>query len=503
MSPEQARGQVVDKRTDIWAFGCVLYELLTGQQAFEGQTVSDTIAAILGPDPEWKALPRGTPERVRLLLRRCLEKDPRRRLRDIGDVYLEIFDVLAGTDSTSFVEPLAQGTGWQRVLGWSAACAVVGATAVAMLLWSPEPPAPRPVTRTRIGLAPVENFDQNQLTQRAMAFSPDGRHIAFGTPRSGTHQIHLRALDEAEAKAVPGTEGVSFSTAPFFSPDGKWIGFSSDGKLKKVPVEGGPAIDLVEDSAPYPGVTWGPNNRIVFGQMGKNGLMQISADGGTAMPLTTIDATQGESDHRLPSFLPDGKGVLFAIRRSYLWDETQIAVFSFATGRHRILIENGADPRYVSTGHLVYARMGTLMAVPFDLERQEVTGPSVPVLGNIWQAVNVGNWVFDSGYAQFSISETGSLVYIPGGIYPEPESNSLVWVDRQGVEEPLPLPPRAYGNPRLSPDGQKLAVRTMGTVQSPLGVPQADQDVWVYDLVRGSLSRLTFEGWNGSPPVDA
>jgi serine/threonine protein kinase len=218
MSPEQARGQVVDKRTDIWAFGCVLYELLTGQQAFEGQTVSDTIAAILGPDPEWKALPRGTPERVRLLLRRCLEKDPRRRLRDIGDVYLEIFDVLAGTDSTSFFEPLAQGTGWQRILGWSAACAVVGATAVAMLLWSPEPPAPRPVTRTRIGLAPVENFDQNQLTQRAMAFSPDGRHIAFGTPRSGTHQIHLRALDEAEAKAVPGTEGVFFQRRLFSLP---------------------------------------------------------------------------------------------------------------------------------------------------------------------------------------------------------------------------------------------------------------------------------------------
>ena len=330
-----------------------------------------------------------------------------------------------------------------------------------------------------------------------MAISPDGHHIVFGAIRNGTYQLHLRTLDEAEAKPMPGTEGFSYATAPFFSPDGKWVGYNSDGKLKKIPLEGGPAIDLVEiESHAYPGVTWGPNDTIVFGRM-EGGLMQVSAAGeGTPEPLTTLDVDRGELSHRLPSFLPDGKGVLFTIRRNSRWDEAEIAVLSLATGRYEVLAENGADPRYVSTGHLVYAQLGTLMAAPFDLERQEVTGPSVPVLSNIRQAVNTR--IFDTGYTQYSVSESGSLVYISGGIFPDGK-RTPVWVDRRGVEEPVPIPPRAYGQPRLSPDGRRLAFNTWGMVAVPLREPEVDRDVWVHDIERGGLTRLTFEGSNGRP----
>jgi len=485
MSPEQARGKPVDKRTDIWAFGCVLYELLTGKEAFRGETVSDTIAAVLEREPDWQVLPPATPAKIRDLLRRCLQKDSQRRLRDIGDALIEVEEALA---APALAEPSATVKG-MRALGRRGLIISVGtlmlvAVVSGLAIWNLKPapiPPPKPVSRLAITLPPGQLLAVPE-TGPAVVLSPNGTHLAYVARQGGTQQVYLRAIDSLEARPIPGTEvatvGASY-TEPFFSPDSRWLGFFAGGKLKKVPVSGGAALTLC-DVPITPGASWGSQGIIILGNFA-GPLQQVSDAGGTPQPLTRLE--KGEIAHGWPELLPGGKAVLFAAGTSNNnWTTAQIAVQLIGTGERRNLNQGGTQPRYAPSGHLLYTQGGTLMAVPFDPQRLTATGAAVPMVEGILRST-------EDGDAQYSFSATGSLVYIPGAA--QATQRRLVWVDRSGAEQTLAAPAHAYANPRLSPDSRRIAV----------GITEQENQVWLYDLSRETLTRLTFQGNNNVAPL--
>ena len=460
MSPEQARGKAVDKRTDIWAFGCVLYEELTGRQAFQGETVTDILAKVLQGEPDWELLPRATPLQIRDLLRRCLQKDKTLRLRDAGDARIEIQEALSAQPES--VVARAFGRRQVAALGLAAAALLaIAGIAVWNLKPAPSPPL-QPVTRTVITLPPGDQLAA--VDYPAIAISPDGTKLAYVATHSGRRQIYLRPLDLLEAKPLPGTEGAN---TPFFSPDGRWLGFFADGRLKKISLSGGAALSLV-NTINANGASWSSQGVIAFTPTDGSPLQQVSNDGGTQTPLTRLET--GEVLHRWPHFLPSGKAVLFAATGT----NPQIAVQSLETGQRKDLVSGGTSPQYVTTGHLLYGQNGNLMAAPFDLERLEVKGAFVPVVAGILQTPGrLGT--------QCGVSATGSLVYVPGEVQ---STGRLVWVDRNGSEQVLAAPPRVYRYPRLSPDGKRMAV----------SIEEHDVQIWLYDIVRETMTRLTLEG---------
>jgi len=464
MSPEQAKGEVVDKRADIFAFGCVLYELLTGKRTFDGKTITETLGAIIHKEPEWEVLPATTPWRIQELLRRCLTKDAHDRLRDIAHVRIEIKLAVEEptTVSPTGVTGATQAPLWRRAIPWSITAVVIVVAGVA--IWTLTRPQERLVLRLALALP-----SDQQLTgtgRHLVALSPDSKHLVYGA----NNQLYLHAMDQLETTSIRGTEG---AREPFFSPDGQWVGFYAGGQLKKASISGGAPVTLCEASNPL-GASWGPDDTIVFGQ-GADGIWKVSASGGTPEVLITVDSTKGEIAHG-PQFLPGGKAMLFTIRTPGIsWDQAQIVVQSLETGEQSVLINGGTDARYLPTGHLVYAQAGTLLAAPFDRGRLEVTGGSVPIV----EGVMHGD--LRTGATHFSFSKLGSLVYVPdpsGGV------NTLVWVDREGQEERLAAEPRDYSDPRISPDGLHLAI----TVNESGG-----DDVWIYDLERETPTRLTFD----------
>ncbi len=474
MSPEQAKGKSVDNRTDIFAFGSVLYELLTGKRAFEGETVTDTLARVLQGQPDWKALPEDTPTRVIELLTDCLEKDSAERLPDIGHVRIQIKKALKEPITVSPIgaASAAQPSLWKRAIPWSITAVVIVLAAVGF--WNLTRPGPLAVSRLAMTLSATERLAN--LNRPAVALSPDGTHLVYAASRDNSQrQLYLRAMDQLQAEPIAGTEG---AVNPFFSPDGQWVGFFANGKLKKISISGGAPLTLC-DVPNSRGASWGANDTIIFTpSSGTAGLLEVPAAGGTPQVVTTLDAEKGEDRHRWPQFLPEGKAVLFNVwAGDRTVDDALIVVQQLETGERRVLVEGGNHPHYVPTGHLVYARAGTLMAVPFDLARLEVTGPPVAVVEGITQSIGVTT-------AQFSFSRLGALVYVPGDV--SGTESTLVWVNRQGAVESLGAPPRAYAQPRLSPDGRRLAVH----------ITEARQNVWVYDIPRGTLTRLTFEGSN-------
>jgi serine/threonine-protein kinase len=498
MSPEQARGKPVDNLADIWAFGCVLYEMLTGTRAFAGDEVSDTLAAVLRGEPDWTALPPSTPHAIRRLLRRCLEKDRRERLQAVGDARLEIKEALtAGNDDAAVAAPRASlARRFSPVLG----AVVVTAFAVGVGTWTlkPSPPAVQPfVTRSLIAVQP---FDQRTLAspgenrgrpdRTAIALSPDGRTLVFIARRDAGVQLFVRPLDRLDATPIPGTEEAD---SPFFSPDGGWIGFWANGELRRVPLGGGPAsaIGRVPGAGVAPrifGASWGDGDVIVFATSA--GLWRVPVGGGR--PEAVSNPSEAEYAHYLPQILPGGEAILYTLAKAaFRWDDAQIVVRSLVTGEQKVLIDDGADARYVPTGHLVFVRRGALMAAPFDLARLELTSAPVALIDGVMQAAHMGNTVNDSGAAQFAVSDRGMLIYATGGIAPDQE-RELVWVDRSGRVETLGAARREYSAPRLAPGGQRVAVFTQPSAAS------GNRRVWIYDVRRPTLIPLTTEKEPGS-----
>jgi eukaryotic-like serine/threonine-protein kinase len=471
MSPEQARGKAVDKRTDIWAFGCVLYELLSGKQAFEGETVTEILAAVLKGEPDWQALPPATRAQIRSLLRRCLQKDKTLRVRDAGDARIEIHEALTAPGA----EPRVAGVthpvaGWRRaaVLGLATGGLLALGGVTAWYLKPSSRPLGQSPAHLIVALPPGDQLTPGSLP---MEISADGTELAYVAFRGGVLRLYLRALDNPDAKAIPGTEGAS---NPFLSPDGRWVGFFAQGKLKKVSIDGGAPITLC-DGGVGGGASWGADDTIVFSRATDSGLWRIPAAGGQPQVLTTPDPAKGEYSHRYPQFLPGGKGVVFTSLSGFGWDESRIELLRLDTKERRVLVRGGHTGRFVPSGHLIYYRAGSLLAVPFDLARLDVTSAApVTIASGVRQSSGTTG-------GDYSISSGGTLVYVPAS--PRQFESQLVWVDRQGKVQPIPAPLRAYSSPALSRDGKQVVV----TITSDT------EQLWTYDLSRGNLTQLTSE----------
>jgi serine/threonine-protein kinase len=496
MSPEQARGKRVDRRVDIWAFGCLLYELLTGKQAFSGETVSDTLVSILEREPDWEKLPRRLPPGILRLLKRCLFKDVRNRLQAIGDARITIQESLSEPSAHNKVAvetAVSLQPTWRRLAPW------VLLPLVAVLIWIFKPQeAPVSVATVRFEIPVPEGQRLTSYFRHALDVTSDGRMLAFvaGTTSHpmavpDTTQIYVRRLDQPQARPVPGTESC---LQPFFSPDGEWLGFIKDNRIMKVAVAGGEPLAVCECNAGFIGggggygASWSPDGTIVFAGL-QNGLMRVAATGGEADTLTRLDREAGETSHRLPQFLPDGRTVLFTVLRHTErtsrvdWSQARIYAQSLVTGERTRLIEGGSNARYVSTGHLIFAREGRLLAVKFDPDRLVVTGPEVPVLEGVSHSIHTGNSARETAAAQFAVSSSGVLAYVAGSVFPE-INTAVVWADRHGREEALRVDPKGYLCARLSPNGREVL----------LCDNYEPRDVWLWDIERQVQRRQTFEG---------
>jgi len=468
MSPEQARGNPVDKRSDIWSFGVVLYEMLTGKRLFDGATVSDCLAAILVKEPDLSP----APAKVRRLLARCLEKDPNKRLRWIGD-WAELLE-----EANPAVPPPPQARGVAEritVAGWIAAGVL--ASALAVVLWAPwraAKQADRPLIRLSVDLGP----EAVAGPRTTAVLSPDGTRMVYliRTAAGGPLPLlALRQLDQANFTPLNGTQG---GADPFFSPDGQWIGFFADGKLKKVAVQGGAPVSLC-DAPSERGGSWGEDGNIIFVPTNASSLMRVPAAGGAPQPVKKL--SEGETSHRWPQILPGGTAVLFTVGTDLTnFQNASIEVVSLKTGEVKTVQRGGYFGRYVPSpqgvGHLLYVHEGTLFATAFDPDRLETRGTPIPLLDDVASDTNAAGGQFDG-------SRNGSLVYLSG----RTGSNSypIAWMESSGKTAPLLAKPGAYGAPRFSPDGKRLAFTAPGGKGT---------DVWVYDWERDTPTQLTFTG---------
>jgi eukaryotic-like serine/threonine-protein kinase len=474
MSPEQARGKPLDKRTDIFSFACVLYECLTGRQAFSGETVSDTISAILRSEPDASVLPPETPGRIRDLLRRCFQKDPKRRLHDIADARIEIEEAQAEGPGELPSGVAGAALASRRKLLWGVGGTLAGAALVAAVssLQRPEPRLELPVVHAVLPLPPGERL---WTERQSLALSPDGRTVVFTAVRDGAQDLFRRPLNSTRAEPIQGTEGAS---RPFFSPDGQWIGFVVQNQLKKVPLAGGTAVLVCHVPPNTAAATWGPDGRILATFGTNTGLYAVPDTGGLPQPLTKLDASRGEHAHLYPQVLPGGRAVLFTLRLGKDHtdvDKSNIALLDASDGKWRTVLEGASFARY-GDGRLAFVRGPSVFSAPFDLSRLAVTGPAVALSENI--AVDL-----DEGAAQLALSNNGTLAYVDGPAIRAP-ATTVLRLDRAGKESVLPLPAAAYSCPRLSPDGKRLALeQRVGSRKS----------IVVYDRERGILSALTPE----------
>ncbi len=473
MSPEQARGKPLDKRTDIFSFACVLYECLTGRQAFSGETVSDTISAILRSEPDASALPAETPGRIRDLLRRCFQKDPKRRLHDIADARIEIEEAqAAGAEEPPSGAAAAAPAPWRKLL-WVIGGALAGVALVASvtLFRRPEPFVEPPGVHAVLPLPPGERL---WTARQSLTISPDGRTVVFTAVRDGAQRLLRRPLGSTTAEPIQGSEG---ATRPFFSPDGQWVGFIVQNELRKVPLAGGTAILVCHLPPSTAAASWAPDGRIIATLGNNTGLYAVSDTGGLPQPLTKLDVSRGEHAHLYPQVLPGGRTVLFTLRLGKDFadvEKSSIAVLD-ANGKWRAVLEGASFARY-GDGRLVFVRGPSVFSAPFDLSRLAVTGPAVALTENV--AVDL-----DDGAAQLELSNDGTLAYVDGPAIREP-ATAVLRLDRAGKESVLPLPAAGYSSPRLSPDGNRLALtQRVGSRRS----------IVVYDRERGIVSALTPE----------
>jgi serine/threonine protein kinase/Tol biopolymer transport system component len=493
MSPEQARAGTVDHRSDLWSFGCVLYEMLTGRAVFAGPTVSDTLAAILRGTPDWTFLPSEVPPAVRHLLERCLTKDRRRRLAAASEIIVALDPTNAAprAPKTGSEEPwYRQAAVWMTIISAIAVGTVLGWVMHGAQRAAPSAPTTA-IIRLEASLGDAKQLSTPpKLTQ--FAVSPDGQSIVFsGQPEAAQRSLYVRRLDRGDVRLLPGTDG---GQSPIFSPDGAWIAFWSNNTLRKVPVDGGTAITICQtdpgrQAGPSPigwtsaelfaGASWGDDGRIVFGSF-NSGLWEVSADGGTPTALTTPDAANGEFAHRLPHVLPGGTAVLFSIVKAPIGNVGDLAVRVRGEASPRILLRDAADARYIAPGFLLFARDATLFAARFDLDGHAIVGTPVPVEEHVQQAINSNSPGLNLAAAQFSVSRTGTLVYAKGGGYPSNPAR-LAWVSPDGKREEWGEVMASYLAPRISPDGRYVAVSG--------GLPVLT--LFLYDLQRGGMTRLS------------
>jgi Tol biopolymer transport system component/predicted Ser/Thr protein kinase len=473
MAPEQIEAGPIDARTDIFAFGAVVYEMATAKKAFEGKSQASVIGKIMESDPPPMTLLQPmTPPALDRVVKKCLSKEAEKRWQAASDVCDELKWIGESSLTQGGVANVAAPLRKDRLKTalWAgavvAACIIVG-----LAVWYLKPAAPKAVTRFVMSLPPGQLL---QTVRPAIAISPDGTRLVYTAGTTAVNpQLYVRAMDGLEARPIPGTEG---GTTPFFSPDGHWVGFSAGGKLKKIDLNGGAPVTLAGDLLPAGvlGASWSSQGTIAFSPQAIGPIMQVSDSGGNPQPLTRL--TKGETGDALPQFLPEGRGLLFVYSPALTptAPNATVAAQSLVTGeRHDLLQVQGQGvtvPSYASTGHLVYSQGSNLMAVAFDPQRLAITGAAVPVIEGVLPP------------GQFSFSSTGTLVYVPGSV--RARQLKLVWVDRKGTEQTVPAPSHNYVLPRVSPDGKRVAA----------GIEEEDSQIWLYDLSRDTLTRLTFEG---------
>ena len=479
MSPEQARGKRVDRRTDLWAFGCVLVEMVSGRQPFTGEddSVATVLARILEREPDLTGLPDGTPSSIRRLIRRCLEKDPSNRLASAHDAILDI------DEAETAPEPIAASrsrAGVRVVVPWAIAAVLAGALLVAAFaLWRARSPLPPHVMRYDIQLPANSSLALTQWPP--IAISRDGSMVAFVGASEGGTQLFLRKRGERLVQPIAGTEGAS---SPAFSPDGRWLLFAAGRDLKKMMIGSGPTtIGQLETSR---GATWLDDGSIVYSPDAAVGLMLLPAGGGAPRRLTALDGKKGERSHRWPAALPGGKAVLFIVGSNSSPDDynnSDIDAVIVATGERRHILTGASFVQYVA-GHLIFLRNGAINAVGFDPDSLTVSGVPAPVIDGVGGDVT-------TGAGAFACADDGTLVYAAGSAGPNGNLRRLVWADRTGATEPLNVPPALYNDQRISPDGRRVAV-IVGASGSG--------DVWIFDAGRGSFTRLTFDR-NAATPI--
>jgi serine/threonine-protein kinase len=456
MAPEQLEGAEADARSDIFAFGCVLYEMLAGRKAFHGRTQVSLIGAILKDNPPSLATAQpAVPPALTWLVNKCLAKDPDRRWQTASDLVSQLEWIAEGGGAAErSVDLKPARSSWRgRLLVAGAALVLAALTGAGVWFLRPAPAAPQPA---RFSVVPPGDPISIGSPHADIAISPDGTHVVYLTGGGGTGALWVRRLDQLEAVQLRGLPSSSLS-GPSISPDSKWIAFGSADVLRKVSITGGPPISLTQGSGAggtMRGISWGPDDIIIFATTDStSGLLSLPAGGGDAKVLTKPDPTKSEGDHWFPFVLPGGRAVLFTITTPSGLDNAQVAALDLASGEQKILIRGGSQAAYVESGHLIYAAAGALRAVRFDPVRLEVLSDPVPVVDQVATKF--------TGAADFSVSANGTLVYVPGGVGTVigGVARSLVWVTRQGVEEPIKgLPPRAYLMARLSPDGSRIAL---------------------------------------------
>jgi Tol biopolymer transport system component len=468
----------------------VLYEMLTAHKAFDGETVTDVLAAVVTRDPDWSLIPVETPARIRELLRRCLEKDPQRRLRDAGEIRIAIQDVMARPHSdptpataATLATPAEPPSRWRRKRRersgrgmWIilAGMAMIVALALIDKIGDHTPDVAEP-THLSIALPPTDVLDSGS-ENLLLALSRDGRAVVYGARRSGVRTLFLRRLGDGEPIVLEGTEDAH---SPFFSPDGKWIAFFSASKLRKISVNGGPVFDICDVGADRGGV-WLDDGSILLATHATLPLMRVTSSGGTPQAATVLDTTQAERTHRWPDTIPGGDWVLFTVGSAQSpgnYEDATIVAENLKTHERRVLVKGASMAQYCAPGYLVYSRQGALLSVPMDPDNPKITGQAVPVLDHVDREPS-------SGGVHFAASRNGTLAFVPR--VEGSDQAELVWVAQDGVTTPIPAPPREYNAPRLSPDGREICV----TIGPTYGIG----DIWRYDIARETLTRLSFDG---------
>ena len=471
MSPEQAKGRPADRRSDVWGFGCLLYEMLAGKPAFQGEDAAEILAHVVRGDPDWAALPTTVPASLRALVERCLIKDRTKRLSDMSVVRFVLQERTSASAITSApaavsamaLAPAASTTRWPLVAGMLVVALLAGAGVMRLMTPAPKAETSRPI---RLSIALPYGDELGQTNYKPVAISPDGNTIVYVAQGSdGLERLYRRALDKPASEPIPETEG---ARSPFFSPDGKWLGFFARGKLKKVTLDGTGA-QVLADASDARGGCWAPDDTIWFTPSGTAGLLKVPAAGGAPVQATTPDHKAGEFSHRWPRMLPDGKTLLYSMWTGPGTDEHSIIRMSLATGEKSVLVRGGDDGTFVDPDHLVYGRLDTLLAAPWKPSNTSLAGAVPFTLSETPRLENEGS-------SAFAVSPSGTLVYAPGG--PQRSARQLVWVDRAGHEDPVPVPDRDFESVALSPDEKQAAVQLLdGTI-----------GIWMYDFARRTLT---------------